>query len=154
MSLARVVSLFAALCICTGTTAGPAEARKGKRSDAAHADKRSPLALQVALDRVRFSPGPIDGRLGGNTKRAIKAFQRAHGMKETGNPDRAVWERLGAEEDSAPLVPYVITDKDVAGPFEPKIPESMEEKAKLLAYTGPDEPWPKNSTWTSACSNA
>ena len=140
MSLARVVGLFAALCICTGATVGPADARKGKRSDAAHADKRSPLALQVALDRVRFSPGPIDGRLGGNTKRAIKAFQRAHGMKETGNPDRAVWERLGTEE-ATPLVPYVITEKDVAGPFEPKIPESLEEKAKLrqLAYTGPDE---------------
>ena len=141
MSLARVVvSLFAALCICTGTTAGPADARKSKRSDAAH-DKRSPLALQVALDRVRFSPGPIDGRLGGNTKRAIKAFQRAHGMKETGNPDRAVWERLGTEEDTTPLVPYVITEKDVAGPFEPEIPEALEEKAKLeqLAYTGPDE---------------
>jgi len=61
-------------------------------------------------------------------------------MKETGNPDRAVWERLGTEE-ATPLVPYVITEKDVAGPFEPKIPESLEEKAKLehLAYTGPDE---------------
>ena len=118
MSFGRVVSLFAALCICIGTTSGPADARKGQRGDAVHADKRSPLALQVALDRVRFSPGPIDGRLGGNTKRAIKAFQRAHGMKETGDPDRAVWERLGTEEDSTPLVPYVITEKDVAGPFE------------------------------------
>jgi len=141
MSFGRVVCQFAALCICIGTTVAPAVAREGKRGDAAHADKRSPLALQVALDRVRFSPGPVDGRLGGTTKRAIKAFQRAHGMKETGTPDRVVWERLGTEEDSAPLVSYVITEKDIAGPFVPEIPDSLEEKAKLeqLAYTGPDE---------------
>ena len=141
MSLARVVSLLAAFCICTGITVAPADARKGKRSDAADSDKRSPLALQVSLDRVRFSPGPIDGRLGGNTRKAIKAFQRAHGMKETGNADRAVWERLGTDENTDPLVQYEVTAKDVAGPFEPNIPESLEEKAKLerLAYTGPDE---------------
>lgn len=42
--------------------ADPAEARKGQRSGADHADKRSRLALQVALDRVGFSPGPKDGQ--------------------------------------------------------------------------------------------
>ena len=138
MNFGHVVCFIATLCICTVT---PADARKGKRDDPTQADKRSPLALQVALDRVRFSPGPIDGRLGVNTKRAIKAFQRAHGQSETGTPDTAVWERLKTEANSAPLAQYVITEKDVAGPFEPNMPELLEEKAKLeqLAYTGPDE---------------
>jgi len=143
MFLGRLLSLFTAFAIFTGIATLPADARKGKRNsdEAAHTDKRSPLALQVALDRARFSPGPIDGRLGGNTKRALKAFQCANGLRETGKPDRAVWERLATDADTAPLVPYVITEKDIAGPFEPNIPESLEEKAKLerLAYTGPDE---------------
>ena len=143
MYLARLLSLATTFVIFVGIAALPADARKGKRNadESAHADKRSPLALQVALDRARFSPGPIDGRLGANTKRALKAFQRANGLPETGNPDRTVWERLATDAEASPLVPYVITEKDTAGPFEPNIPDSLEDKAKLerLAYAGPDE---------------
>ena len=119
---------------------GPADARSAKRNTDSTSE-RSALALQVALDRVRFSPGPMDGSLGANTRKAIKAFQRTHGLKETGQPDGAVWEQLGTGATGPVLVEYVITEKDVTGPFEAKIPESLEDKAKLerLAYTGPDE---------------
>jgi lipoprotein-anchoring transpeptidase ErfK/SrfK len=118
----------------------PADARPAKRNTETISE-RSVLALQVALDRVRFSPGPMDGKLGANTKKAIKAFQRTHGLKETGQPDGAVWAQLGAGSIGPALVDYVITEKDVSGPFEASIPESLEDKAKLerLAYTGPDE---------------
>ncbi len=39
---------------------------------------REVLATQVLLDRLRFSPGVIDGYGGGNTARAVKAYQRAN----------------------------------------------------------------------------
>lgn len=140
MNTHRSMCLIATLAICTAVGTLPADAAS-KTREAPYASKGSPLAVQVALDRARFSPGPIDGRLGGNTKKAIKAFQRANGMKETGNSDRALWERLVTEADFVPLVAYVITEKDIAGPFVTTIPDSLEEKAKLeaLSYTGPEE---------------
>ena len=45
----------------------------GKRS-------RDVLAAQVMLDRLRFSPGVIDGYGGGNTARAVRAYQLAKGI--------------------------------------------------------------------------
>jgi lipoprotein-anchoring transpeptidase ErfK/SrfK len=79
--------------------------------------------------------------MGANTKKALEAFQRARGLKETGQPAAAVWEQLGGTAIDPALMEYVITEQDVSGPFEPNIPQSLEEKTKLehLAYTGPDE---------------
>ena len=39
------------------------------------------------------------------------------------------------------LIEYAITDADVKGPFVEKIPDKMEEQAKLdrLGYTSPEE---------------
>ena len=49
------------------------------------------LATQVMLDRTGFSPGPIDGRIGKNTKLALDAFQQS-GATETVSPEEAVRE--------------------------------------------------------------
>lgn len=40
--------------------------------------------LQIALSREGFSPGSIDGKLGGQTKQALAAYQQANGLDETG----------------------------------------------------------------------
>ena len=81
------------------------------------------LATQVMLDRAGFSPGPIDGRTGKNTKLALEAFQQ-NGGKE-------------AQPQEDALTSYTITPEDAQGPFVPAIPEDMVEKAKLpaLGYT-------------------
>jgi len=122
--------LFAVFVLGMVCVAMGADAQTAKRN-AESTGERSALALQVALDRVRFSPGPIDGNLGANTRKAIKAFQRTYGLKETGQPDGAVWDQLGGGSIGPALVEYVITEKDISGPFEANIPESLEDKAKL-----------------------
>ncbi len=94
---------------------------------------RSALRMQVLLDRTHCSPGEIDGQDGGNTRKALSCFQKRHGLRPTGTANPGTWSALEEETADAPaLVPYTLTDADLAGPFEP-IPEDMMEKAELTA---------------------
>jgi lipoprotein-anchoring transpeptidase ErfK/SrfK len=112
------------------------------RSGSLAADARNPVALraQVLLDRAHVSPGVIDGRLGENTKRALAAYEEMHGFKPDGKLDKDVWQNL--TKDPAPaLTTYVITEGDVDGPFIDKVPDRIQDMAKLdhLSYTSPVE---------------
>lgn len=50
--------------------------------------------LQRALSRAGYDPGPIDGKLGTKTRSAVKAFQRAHGLKADGVVGERTWSAL------------------------------------------------------------
>ncbi len=50
--------------------------------------------VQTALKNAGFNPGRIDGRMGANTERAIKQFQRAEGLKADGVIGPRTWDKL------------------------------------------------------------
>jgi lipoprotein-anchoring transpeptidase ErfK/SrfK len=103
-------------------TASPAPTPE---SEPAQTDADRVLRVQAALDRAHDSPGEIDGLSGANTRLALAAYTKAHGLASV---DAA---RTALEQDPAPaVVTYTITPADVAGPFV-KVPEDMMEKARL-----------------------
>ena len=108
-------------------------------ADAKRAEFDRMLRAQVLLDRLHFSPGEIDGAFGSNMRQALSSFQKSRKLPESGKLDEATWNALN--QDTTPtLTNYVLTNEDVAGPFQP-VPEDMMEKAKLpkLGYETPAE---------------
>ena len=89
------------------------------------------LKAQILLDRARFSPGLIDGRLSENFAKAVSAFQTANGFPSDGKLTRETWDKLMATSASPVLVAYELTPKDVRGPFTKRIPARLERMARL-----------------------
>jgi lipoprotein-anchoring transpeptidase ErfK/SrfK len=89
------------------------------------------LKAQILLDRARFSPGLIDGRVSENFAKAVGAFQAANGFPSDGKLTRETWDKLMATSASPVLVAYELTPKDVRGPFTKRIPARLERMARL-----------------------
>jgi lipoprotein-anchoring transpeptidase ErfK/SrfK len=94
---------------------------------------------EVLLDRDHFSPGEIDGMNGDNYRGALRAFQQANSLPATGILDTDTWNALISNASEPVLKPYMITDADLAGPFDKRIPVDLKQMAELhgLSYTSP-----------------
>jgi lipoprotein-anchoring transpeptidase ErfK/SrfK len=96
-------------------------------------ESRPAMQLQVVLDRQGFSPGVIDGREGASLTTALRGFQRANGLTETGRVDAPTRAAL-AQWDRIPSTRTVTIDPAfAAGPFTGPIPHEPEDQARLSA---------------------
>ena len=68
----------------------------GGKSSKIHVSGVSVSDVQAALAKAGFDPGPTDGKMGKKTKAALKAFQRAHGLKADGVIGDKTWKLLQA----------------------------------------------------------
>jgi lipoprotein-anchoring transpeptidase ErfK/SrfK len=101
-----------------------------------------PLALrtQILLDRADVSPGVIDAFWGENVTKALSAYQKGKGLRESGRLDEATFSSLANADAGPVLVSYEITAEDVSGQFG-VLPTDYAELAKLksLHYASPLE---------------
>ena len=100
-------------------------------------DETPVLRAQVLLDRLGFSPGVIDGEEGQSYGAALRAFQTAHGLDESGALDQATLAAM-QEWRAIPATRLVTIPAAFAkGPFYPDMPDGAAEQAKLptLGYS-------------------
>lgn len=94
-------------------------------------DRPRPLMqAQVVLDRIGFTPGVIDGKMGMSTVNAIKGFQEARGLQITGELDEPTLQAL-AEWKHIPATRVVTIPPDFANDQFVEIPEEREDQARL-----------------------
>jgi lipoprotein-anchoring transpeptidase ErfK/SrfK len=89
-------------------------------------------AYQVALERMHFSCGFIDGDQGMRTQRMLRAFQTSCGLPLTGFLDPATRAMIG--EPGEPFLSYVVTPQDIASIMPKPGTWRAKSKAKRLGY--------------------
>lgn len=57
-------------------------------------DRPNLKQIQTALKNAGYNPGTIDGRLGSQTKEAIKSFQKDNGLHVDGRVGKKTWNLL------------------------------------------------------------
>jgi len=95
-----------------GNAAGASSSMgSGKMSNPAHAGSQGGMAseehnpqvvrsVQEALKQKGYDVGTIDGQLGPNTQGALRQFQQAQGISQSGNLDQQTLSALGVDQNA------------------------------------------------------
>ncbi len=89
-------------------------------------------AYQVALERIHFSCGFVDGDQGMRTQRMLRAYQASHGLPITGFLDKPTGDAIG--EPGEPFLSYTVTSNDVASIMSKPTSWRAKAEAKRLGY--------------------
>src|SRR6476659_5350530 len=141
-----VATIFLGWLVFPATAAGLDAAAVNNaefRSKPAAEDKTDATIVkaQVLLDRAQFSPGEIDGKLGENAQKALRAFAETNNLPTDKPLTPEIWKALSATGTEPIITEYNIGENDVKGPFLKKLPKKMEDMKDLnaLSYTSPRE---------------
>jgi Putative peptidoglycan binding domain len=85
----------------SGRIGSGADTSTGSRSAASTGGQQDVRQVQEALKDKGHDPGPIDGVMGSQTKQALRDFQKANGLKQTGTLDTQTKEKLNIEGGSS-----------------------------------------------------
>lgn len=101
---------------------------------------RPMMQAQVVLDRLGFTPGVVDGKMGLSTRNALKAFQQANDLNESGQLDDQTKGKLGQWSNIPATRVVTIPQEFAAGPFY-ATPKEPADQAKMpsLGYASLDE---------------
>ncbi|WP_299307133.1 L,D-transpeptidase family protein [uncultured Croceicoccus sp.] len=115
----------------------PGETRPEQYPDS---EERPTMQLQVVLDRLAFSPGVIDGKMGLSTRNAIEGFQMANDLEPTGEMNDETRAALVEYDNIAATRVVTIPEEFAVGRFEP-IPDDPAEQAEMqrLGYESLEE---------------
>jgi len=83
----KLISLILAALLALSIMTAVAEVSKGAKGDEVK-------EIQQILSDLGYLTGKVDGDFGGGTEKAVKAFQAAEGLEETGVVDDGTMERL------------------------------------------------------------
>jgi len=127
--------LFAFLLLTTwpalrAQTQNTDEEKPAEETPAAESEARpveNMLEAQLELHRRGFSCGSIDGVRGSQTAAALRAFQRNHGLRETGDLDQATRELLLLTEPA--LGEHTFTAEELASVHP--VPDTWVGKSEL-----------------------
>jgi lipoprotein-anchoring transpeptidase ErfK/SrfK len=138
----KILMTFLALSVSAAMAQTPAPAAKPASAPQMTEEQEftQTLRVQVLLDRWHFSVGEIDGVMGSNVRRSLKAFQQEKGLEPSGEIDQPTLTALG-DNGSDLMVSYTLTAEDVNQPLKRSIPRTMlgMSKAGNLHYTSLEE---------------
>jgi lipoprotein-anchoring transpeptidase ErfK/SrfK len=89
-------------------------------------------AYQVALERIHFSCGFVDGDQGMRTQRMLRAFQASRNLPITGFLDQPTRDAIG--EPGEPFLTYTVTSDDVDSIMPKPATWIAKSKATRLGY--------------------
>ena len=103
-------------------------------------EERPIMQAQVVLDRQGFGPGVVDGKMGMSTENALRGWQEAKGLDETGELDEATKQSL-AQWDNIPATRVVRVPESWGQVDYTDTPADAEQQAKMqkLGYQSIDE---------------
>lgn len=91
------------------------------------------LPAQLALDRLGFSPGVLDGKNGASMKLALAGFQKANDLQESGTLNAATTAALAKANVGEPTRRVRIPAAFAQQTFYPNLPDDAAEQAEVPA---------------------